>query len=859
MTVAEKLAIVLLPALAFGAVLLARGRGIAQLIMDERPGGALLRRLLLVTAPAVPLAGFLLIDRKAAGSFGAALGIVLIVGCDLMIVVGLLAWAVRALNTMEGGRRQAHRTALALAAIVESSDDAIIGRSLDGTILSWNTGAEAIYGYSAGEIVGRPISILAPPLSDDSQPVLERLVGGKRIDGYETVHRRKDRTLIDVALTISPVFDSHGKVAGVSTIARDISASKREREALIASEERYRLMVETSMEGIWLIDEENRTVFANRKMLEILGRELETIVDASIYDIVDKENWPIEGLSAEVPHNGVTEHHEVTFRRPDGGVVHTVLAASAVLNGDGRNTGGLVMVADMTERELAQRARLELAMIVESSNDAIIGTSAGLIRSWNKGAERTFGYRADEAIGRPPSFLSPTGPTNAAELLGRVMQVERVENVEAVWIKKDGTPIDVSIMLSKIPSEDATAVAVVIRDISELKQLEQHRQREGQKLEAIGQLAGGVAHDFNNWLTAIRGYCEVMLPAVEQNASLKVYVEKISGAAEGAASLTRQLLAFGRKQLLDLQVIDLASVVSRIEDVIRSLVGESIELAIRAEPGLARVEADGNQIAQVVVNLAINARDAMPDGGKLTITAANLDQEAERELRLRRFLHGEGPYVALIVTDTGCGMSEEVRLRVFDPFFTTKGAGVGSGLGLSSAYGIVTQSGGQILVESEPGQGSTFTIYLPRKEAPLSTIELPGEAPQETGDFRGSETLLVVEDKDPVREAIAGMLRDQGYSVLEASGGAQALHICERDDPVDLVLTDVVMPGMTGPELAVRLTTVSPDARMLFMSGYAGREILSRGVYDLGAHFLAKPFGKEALARKVRETLDRAA
>jgi two-component system cell cycle sensor histidine kinase/response regulator CckA len=391
-----------------------------------------------------------------------------------------------------------------------------------------------------------------------------------------------------------------------------------------------------------------------------------------------------------------------------------------------------------------------------------------------------------------------------------------------------------------------------LMDITVRKELEAQL-NQAQKMEAIGRLAGGVAHDFNNLTTAILGYSELMLRQLGPDDPLRRHVAEVTRAAERAAGLTRQLLAFSRKQLLQPRVLDVAEVLEHSRSLLERLIGEDVELVTRGEPGVGRVKADPVQLDQVILNLAVNARDAMPRGGQLVLEASNADLDedyAHEHVTVR-----PGRYVMLAVSDTGHGMDKETQQRIFEPFFTTKDKGKGTGLGLSTVYGIVQQSGGYVWVYSEVGRGTTFKIYLPRVEDEADQPE-PVAGPVATR-AEASETLLLVEDEASVRELLRELLATAGYSVLEASGPAEALQIVQsRPQPIQLLITDVVMPEMTGPELARRLAEMRPGLRMLFLSGYTEGVVADKGLLADGAHFLQKPFTGDALEAKVREVLD---
>jgi len=402
-----------------------------------------------------------------------------------------------------------------------------------------------------------------------------------------------------------------------------------------------------------------------------------------------------------------------------------------------------------------------------------------------------------------------------------------------------------------VPVAGADYVNVYGRDITEQKNIEEQL-RQSQKLEAIGRLAGGVAHDFNNMLGAIIGYSDIILATTDKADPLHRDIEHIKGAGERAAALTRQLLAFSRKQTLQPKVMDLNAAVTGIEKMLGRLIGEDIELSTVLADDLGRVKADPGQIDQIIMNLAVNSRDAMPDGGKLTVETANaeLDENyAENHVGVT-----PGPHVMLAVTDTGCGMDAETRSHIFEPFFTTKGIDKGTGLGLSTVYGIVKQTGGNVWVYSEPGKGTAFKIYLPRIE---ETVEAAERRRPAAARARGAETVLVVEDEEVLRRLASRILSLAGYKVLEARIGGEALVLCEQHDgPIHLMLTDVVMPQMSGRKLAERVASLRPDMKVAYMSGYTDDAVVRNGVLDPDMPFIQKPFTASGLARKVREVLD---
>ncbi len=524
----------------------------------------------------------------------------------------------------------------------------------------------------------------------------------------------------------------------------------------------------------------------------------------------------------------------------------------------------------MTElKELAPQGKRaegllrEFASALEQTVDSvIICNKDGVITYVNPAFEIHTGYTKQEAIGKTPRILkSGKQDQSFYEELWKTILAGRFFRAVFTNRKKNGVLYFEERTISPLKDNQGniTAFVSVGRDISGRKRNEEalresaEQFRQAQKMEAVGRLAGGVAHDFNNLLMVMRGYGELLLNQLDANDPLRRNAEEIQKAAERATALTQQLLAFSRKQVLQPKVLDLNAVVTDVEKMLRRLIGEDIELATTLDPALGRVKADPGQIEQIILNLAVNARDAMPQGGRLTLKTVNvtLDQAYVRQ----HMGATPGPYVLLAVSDTGVGMDAETRSHIFEPFFTTKGAGKGTGLGLSTVYGIVKQSGGTIWVESAPGRGTTFEIYLPLVEETAANGELHPALPPPTPG--GSETILVVEDEMSVRKLAAEFLGSNGYRVLEAQDGAEALQVCEEHRaPIHLLLTDVVMPGMSGRELAVRLVGARPEMKVIYVSGYTDDAIVQHGVREEGTVFLQKPFSLDALARTVREALD---
>jgi PAS domain S-box-containing protein len=513
------------------------------------------------------------------------------------------------------------------------------------------------------------------------------------------------------------------------------------------------------------------------------------------------------------------------------------------------------------ELQAKEAANRRLGTILEQTEEAILTVDLeARITSWNLGARRLLGRSAEEMLGEPLASLFAVSVADPQALATRLLDTRLPERIETEFKTAAGAPIEVMASGSPLSAADGRLDGhiIVARDITERRRAEVERAeleeqfRQAQKTEAVGRLAGGVAHDFNNLLTVITGRSEFLRLQLRADDPLLRHVDIITQGAQRAAKLTAQLLAFSRRQVLQPRVLDLNSVIGGMEEMLRRLIGENIALVMRPAPSLGRVMADPGQVEQILMNLAVNARDAMPEGGRLTLETGNVERD---ESFARQHIDApSGSYVMLAVTDSGTGMSAETQARLFEPFFTTKEVGKGTGLGLATVYGIVKQSGGDIWVYSELGRGSCFRVYLPRVDALAETAEIPdgaGAAPQ------GHETILLVEDEPDLRALALEILEMHGYRVLVAAEAGEACRLSDgHAGRIDLLLTDVVMPGKSGRELAALLTARRPELRVIYMSGYTADAIVSDGVLDPEIMFLQKPYSPATLALKVRDVLD---
>ncbi len=736
-----------------------------------------------------------------------------------------------------------------------------IGLGRQGVSLYANPKYLELYGFeSVDEIRGRSIAEqFAPAWRAEIEARARQRADGLPVPNeYEAVGQCKDGSTFPVHVAAALVQLADGPcTAGFLT---DTSERERALDALRASEERFRTLIEGAPVAIGM-SRNGIIVYTNRKYLEMYGYESvdelrgRPVVEQWAPDSRAQIAESIRRRSRGLPVPG---EYEAVGQRKDGSTFPVHAAATVVELADGAASMGFL--TDITQRKRAEeelaRSELYYRSLIENAVDITsVLAPDGHLRYMSPSVERVLGYKPEDVTGRNVfDFIHPEDRKHAAELLQRLLETgTSFEHFEFRIRHLDGSWRTLSVIGKPLPPETGT-VGVILnsRDLTERQQLEA-RYRQAQKMEAIGRLAGGVAHDFNNLLTVIQGYGELLRSSVAKGDPNEAGVEEILRAAERATALTRQLLAFSRRQVLEPTVIRLDTVVANMEKMLRRLIGEDVELVISRDADLGCVKADPGQVEQVLMNLAVNARDAMPNGGRLTIDVASVDLN---EAAVKEPGHPEpGPYVMLTVTDTGVGMNAETLSHLFEPFFTTKGPGKGTGLGLATVYGIVKQSGGAVWPVSAPGNGTTFRIYLPRVEGGAPETE-PVRMPDAVG---GNETILVVEDEAAVRKLAVSVLASGGYTVLEAGSPADGLDLEARHPGrIDLLLTDVVMPGMSGREMAERLVARRPEMKVLFMSGYVDDAIASHGVLKPGIHLLRKPFAPASLAREVREVLDAA-
>jgi two-component system cell cycle sensor histidine kinase/response regulator CckA len=745
-------------------------------------------------------------------------------------------------------------------ALLEAAPDAMVIVNQAGEIVLLNLQAEKQFGYRRNELLGQKVRNIIPEgfaerlIADGLRSAADALA--QRIGtGIELTGRRKNGSDFPIEIMLSPFENTEGIL--VTAAIRDISVRKDAEKHLAQMEGRYRGLLEAAPDAMVVVNQGGEIVLLNLQAERQFGYHRDELVGQKVKNIIPEgfaERLIADGTrsAADALAQQMGTGIELLGRRKDGTDFPIEIMLSPLDGVDGILV--TAAIRDITERKRREYDLSCLAAVVESSHDAIVGlTPEGMILTWNSGAERIYGYSAKEATGRSVLFLSPPDrPVEGPTLLGRVQRGETVEPFETVHMKKDGARLHISLTLSPIENADGQVVGVssVGRDVTESKNLEEML-RQSQKMEAVGQLAGGVAHDFNNLLGVILGYTGLMLDHLAQDDPNRKGIEEIQKAGDRAALLTRQLLAFSRKQVLQPKVLDLNTVVAGTEKLLQRLIGEHIQLQVVLNSELARVKADAGQLEQIIMNLAVNARDAMPAGGKLTIETSNVVFDGEYAA-----LHPaarSGRRVMLSVSDTGCGMDAKTKDRIFEPFFTTKEFGKGTGLGLSTVYGIVKQSGGSIWVYSEVGIGTTFKVYLP---CVGTDLEIGSQGDKLEKVQRGSQTILIVEDEAALLQVTHQSLEAVGYVILAARSPSEAIRISEsHPGPIHLMVTDVIMPGMNGAQLATHLSAPRPEMKVLYVSGYTDDTIVRHGVLEPGLAFLQKPFSPKTLARKVGEVL----
>jgi PAS domain S-box-containing protein len=758
-------------------------------------------------------------------------------------------------------QRQAHPTGSRrlLAALLDSSDDAIISMTLDGTIMVWSRGAEQVYGYTAQEAIGESMALIVPlERCGELESILARIGRGERVAHREAERIRNDGSRRMTSVSMSPIVDAQGMVIGAAEIARDVTERHGWEQALRMSEAHVRLLLDSAAEGIYGVDVEGKCTLCNRTAAQMLGfAHPDALIGESMHALAHHsraDGSPYPELECGI-HRAAATGEAVhasgeLLWRADGSNFPAEYWAYPIRNEE-EIVGAVVTFLDTTDREQARTALEEsesrYRTLADNSFDAIGVSVNGVLYDANRAFERTFGVRRTDALGRP--IIDVVADESIPEVTRRVAgSIEG--SYEFIGRHKSGRKLVIEATAKNLTLDGQEARFVALRDITERRRLEE-RVRQIQKMEALGSLAGGVAHDFNNNLTVISSFTELLLSELDMSDPRAADLLEVRKAVDSAASLTRQLLAFSRQQVVQPRLVTLETAVQRAIPLLRRVIGEDlvIDTKLAAEPTVVLI--DPGQLEQLFMNLCINARDAMPVGGTLTVETARatFDEEYVEE----HWPIAVGSYAMLAISDTGVGMDAPTRERIFEPFFTTKEAGKGTGLGLATVYGIVKQNAGFIWVYSEPGKGSAFKVYFPLRSEPSAIPEVspPVRAPL------GNETILLVEDAPSVRAAAQASLRRFGYTVIAVSSASEALPWLDAfDSHINLLVTDVVMPDMSGRELALHASAQRPHLKVLFISGYSEDMLVRYGIRSQEVAYLQKPFAPVELARKVREVLD---
>jgi len=732
--------------------------------------------------------------------------------------------------------------------------------SRESKVLYVSPGYEKLWGRSRQGLLDNPREYMEGIHPLDQERIRREEAATKLSGPTESEFRilRPDGSVRWVCVMAYPVLQD-GELVRLVGVAEDITEERQVAESLKFSETRYRRLFEAAKDGILIVDPTSRRILdSNPFLTDLLGYLHEELVGKELWEIgLFKDIESNKASFTILQVNGYVRYEDLPLLTKSGRKIDVEFVSNVYDVGDSQ-------VIQCNIRDITARKRVEDALrlrdkAIQAATQGLVITDAALpdnpLVYVSPGFERMTGYRSDEAVGRSCRFLQgkDTDPAAVAQVR-EAIQSGVACSVELLNYRKGGTKFWNELSISPVRGENGTLTHYVgvLADVTQRRQLE-HQFRQAQKMEAVGQLAGGVAHDFNNLLTVISGYSELLLGMLPANDPKRDAIRAIAEAGERAAGLTRQLLFFSRQAMLETKVLDLNDVVKETEKLLRRMIGEDVLLTSVLDPNISRIKADPGQMGQILMNLAVNARDAMPRGGKLTIETSDI--YLDEAYAAQNADCKPGRYVKLAVSDNGCGMTPEVKLRIFEPFFTTKEPGMGTGLGLATVYGIVRQSGGYINLYTEPGQGSTFKIYLPAVDEPLNSATRDQRNAKVVG---GSETILLVEDEDAVRAIALLALQSQGYTVLHAETGKKALAISEKHGGhIDILVTDVVMPGMSGRELAEALNVKNPGVKVLYASGYTDDTVIRHGILHVEVAFIQKPYTPLALARKVREVLDK--
>jgi PAS domain S-box-containing protein len=771
------------------------------------------------------------------------------------------------LADLEASGAEQHTEGVLLRAALTASVNAIAITGRTGLIEWVNPAFCELTQYTVAEAVGKNPGELVK--SGQHDPAFYRNLWDTILSGQvwrgDMINRRKDGSIYAEEQTITPVRDRQGAISHFIAVKQDVTARKLAEEQLregaqrsARAEREFRTLFAGNPLPMWIYDLTTlRFLEVNDAAVQRYGYERDEFLAMTIKDIRPSEDVDQLVTHVSQPRDPWQSAGNWRHRLKSGRVIDVEITSHTITFAE--QPAVLVVAQDITERKQAvetlRAAEERTRFALQSANVGIwdMDYTTGVVR-WSEVLEGHYGFQPGTFGGTFPDFVERIHPDDRASVLetvGSAMKSGADFSTQNRSIAPDGTVRWLSgagrILLGE-HGEPVRGVGIS-QDVTERRKLEAQFQQ-AQKMEAVGRLAAGVAHDFNNLLTVILGYCELLLPDFQAGDPHRADLEEIQKAGTRAAGLTRQLLAFSRKQIIEPTVLDLNAVVSEMRAMLVRLIGEDVKVVVDPGPKLALLKADRGQVEQIVMNLAVNARDAMPKGGTLTIATANI--ELDEDYAATHDGVTPGSYVTLTVTDTGMGMTPEVQAHLFEPFFTTKEVGKGTGLGLATVHGIAKQSGGSVGVYSELGKGTSFHVYFPRVEAAGVAVDAK---PPVTRRPPVEEKVLVVEDAEGLRELVRRLLQRQGYTVLVASNADEALRLFEEHPSIDLLLTDVVMPGASGPELTRQLVERRPALKVVYMSGYTEEAIVQHGVPRIA--FLHKPFTSDTLVRKLREVLDR--
>jgi two-component system cell cycle sensor histidine kinase/response regulator CckA len=742
-------------------------------------------------------------------------------------------------------------------ALTESSPDGIVLVNQEGRIVLVNLQTEKLFGYGREELLGQAVETLVPErLRGRHRGHRAGFMGHPQVRpmgaGLELYGLRKDKTEFPIEISLSPIDAGGGSL--VCTAIRDITDRKR-------IEERLRRLLDSAPDAMVIAGNDGRIVLVNTQTEKLFGYNREELLGQPVEVLVPERFWNRHrthrnNYMVNSQARAMGAGNELYGLKKDG----TEFPVEISLSPQQTDEGVLVSstIRDITERkrvdDALRQSEANFRAMIEGTYGVYRATPEGKLLVVNDALVKMLGYESAEEL------LAMNLATDVFEkgkytplMFDQPGTRKQFAKIEANWKQKDGKiiPVEISGRAVRDDAGNVLYFEVIAENVSHVRGVEQ-RLRHVQMMEAIGRLAGGIAHDFNNVLGVIVAYSDMLVEKLEDNAELSPLAASITKAVERGGTLTRQLLAFSRQQVLEPHVISFFEHLIGIKEMLTRVIGEDIRLEILPGNAKLRVKVDPTQLEQVIMNLVVNARDAMPDGGRLTIETSEID--IDDEYCSRNPEARPGRHAMMAVSDSGCGMSPEVLSRIFEPFFTTKEQGKGTGLGLATIYGIVKQSGGHISAYSEVGRGTTFKVYLPATQEEIDKPEVPS---QEKVAPRGEETILIVEDEESLRGVTQKFLSDKGYQVIVAEDFQKALEASENDPRhIDLLMTDVVLPGSSGPKLADRLATTRPEMKVLFVSGYTADALVHGDLHRADFAFLSKPFSLNTLARKIRTILD---